>query len=96
MQLRNLHDDINFMLMSSRSLAREYARVIFDRVNNAQSILKRSVPGIVGDPSFWIHSIFWMHPFRIAEATHPQAFHMYRCAGIGNQFAVITLRYRTI
>lgn len=85
LNLKNLHNNINGMLMSSRCLACKYSRIIFDCMNDTQSVFQCCVSCIVCNPAFWVNSIFMTdNPFRVSESTHPQTFHVYRSSRINN------------
>lgn len=69
------------MVMPCWCLARVNTCVVFDGIENAQTIFECAVATLLGHPTLGVIAMCMIyHPFRIAKPSHPQAFHMHGCA----------------
>lgn len=88
---------MNRMIVSGWRLACVNACIIFDGIQNAQTVFQCTVATLFSYPTFRIIAICMIHhPLWVAEATHPKTFHVYCGARMDDQFAVVALRYWTV
>lgn len=103
MVLRNLaavhrpDEHMDAVLVAGGRHAREGARIGFGRLWDREAIFERRFATLVAGPALGVRAKLMADvPFRIAEATHPQAFHVQRGARIDDQFAVVGLGDRAV
>lgn len=91
------HHHLDGVVVAGRRRAGVNAAVILDRMEYAEAILERAVASLVRYPALGIVAERVVDgPFRVAEASHPQALHVHGGARIHNQFAVVALGDRAV